>query len=214
MAENVVELPRDTAPMRRDATPSREVSWLDGRTRWSKRLKALKAAYAADLGGDEKLTEMQRSLVQRAATLSVELEAAEAEFAAGGKADADRLASYRQSSSELRRLLDALGAKRPDSSRTPAYTWSASDGDGVMVTSADGRFGSVDVPGRYDLARRIVHAINQGVRDGKPLPPLVALIGVEVGMVTLQPGEMLPDVNEMADAIPANATTEDTTNAD
>lgn len=185
---------------------------IDGRGRWAKRLKALRTAYATDLGGDDALTEMQRSLVQRAATLSVELEAAEAEFAAGGKADAGRLADYRQSSSELRRLLDALGAKRPDSSRTPAYTWSASDGDGVMVTSADGRFGSVDMPGRYDLARRIAHAINQGVRDGKPLPPLVALIGVEVGMVTLQPGEKLPDIHEMADAIPA-ATTEDT-NAD
>lgn len=216
MAENVVELPRDTAPMRRDATPSREVDWLDGRTRWAKRLKVLKAAYAADLGGDEKLSEMQRSLVQRAATLSVELEAAESEFAAGGKADADRLQSYRQSSSELRRLLESLGAKRPDTSRTPAYTWSTSDGDGVIVTAADGyagRFGSVDMPGRYDLARRIAYAINQGVRDGKPLPPLIALIGVEVGMVALQPGQTLPDINEMAADISADAGSEDS-NAD
>lgn len=181
---------------------------IDGRGRWAKRVKALKAEYTRDLGDDNAITAAQRSLVARAAVLTCELEAAEAEFAEGGKADADRLQSYRQSSSELRRLLDALGAKRADSSRTPAYTWSASDG--VMVTGADGyagRFGSVDMPGRYDLARRIAHAINQGVRDGKPLPPLVALIGVEVGMVTLQPGERLPDVNEMADAIPANATT-------
>lgn len=181
---------------------------IDGRGRWAKRVKALKAEYTRDLGDDNAITAAQRSLVARAAVLTCELEAAEAEFAEGGKADADRLQSYRQSSSELRRLLDALGAKRADSSRTPANFPAMSFGEGITL-SAPGPNGEPRVltPNEIEVARRLIFAINQSVENSRPMHPALAAIAVGLGLASLPPGQTLPD-------IATDDTTTEDTNAD
>ncbi|WP_192355526.1 hypothetical protein [Mesorhizobium mediterraneum] len=81
----------------------------DGRSTWVRRLRDLIAAHEEDLGGTESLTQAQRSIVRRAATLSVELERLEASFAMAGLISAQDLDAYQRASNSLRRLLESLG---------------------------------------------------------------------------------------------------------
>ena len=46
---------------------------VDGRSVWVRRLRDLMALHIADLGGDTAISEAERSIVRRAATLTVEL---------------------------------------------------------------------------------------------------------------------------------------------
>lgn len=203
MAEDTIEM----QPEKPLVSAGIRLGDIDGRGRWAKRVKALKAEYSRDLGDDNAITAAQRSLVARAAVLTCELEAAEAEFAEGGKADADRLQSYRQSSSELRRLLDALEAKRADSSRTPANFPAMSFGEGITL-SAPGPNGESRslTPEGIEVARRLLFAITRSVEDGRPMHPSLAVIAIDLGLASPPAGQTL------ADAIPAD-TTEDA-NAD
>jgi len=182
---------------------------IDGRGRWAKRVKALKAEYSRDLGDDNAITAAQRSLVARAAVLTCELEAAEAEFAEGGKADADRLQSYRQSSSELRRLLESLGAKRADSSRTPANFPAMSFGEGITL-SAPGPNGESRslTPEGIEVARRLFFAINQSVENSRPMRPALAVIAIDLGLASLPAGQTLPVIDT------TTTESEDATDAD
>ena len=47
---------------------------VDGRTVWARRMRDLIQAHTADLGGDSEISEAERSLIRRAATLATELE--------------------------------------------------------------------------------------------------------------------------------------------
>jgi hypothetical protein len=106
-AEATEKAPRKPQAKARMSNRSTTVATADGRTIWVRRLRDLIEAHEADLGGN--LTQAQRSIVRRAATLSVELERKEAAFAkAGSIADSD-LDSYQRSSNTLRRLLESLG---------------------------------------------------------------------------------------------------------
>jgi hypothetical protein len=81
----------------------------DGRSTWVRRLRDLIAMHEEDLGGTDQLSQAQRSIIRRAATISVELERLEASFAMAGQISAADLDSYQRASNSLRRLLESLG---------------------------------------------------------------------------------------------------------
>src|ERR1035437_9107192 len=82
---------------------------VDGRSTWVRRLRDLIALHLGDLGGDDAVSEAERSIVRRVATLTVELERMESVFAVAGEADADQLDLYSRTAGNLRRLLESVG---------------------------------------------------------------------------------------------------------
>ena len=93
---------------------------VDGRSLWARRLRDLIELHVADLGGPDAISEAEKSIVRRVATLTVELERLEAEFAQAGGADADGLDLYQRTAGNLRRLLDAIGIRRRPRDVTPS----------------------------------------------------------------------------------------------
>jgi hypothetical protein len=84
----------------------------DGRSLWVRRARDIIATMAADLGGDDRLSAAQMSLVRRCAVLQVELERRELLFAEAGEADDDALDIYARVSKTLRIHLLSLGLQR------------------------------------------------------------------------------------------------------
>ncbi|MER9174606.1 hypothetical protein NKH72_13535 [Mesorhizobium sp. M0955] len=119
--------PRKPQAKARVSNGKATIATADGRTIWVRRLKDLIEAHEADLGGTENLTQAQRSIVRRAATLSVELERLEASFAMAGLISAADLDAYQRASNSLRRLLESLGIKRDvkDAQQVWADVWQA-----------------------------------------------------------------------------------------
>jgi hypothetical protein len=81
----------------------------------ARRFREITAEVECDLGGD--LTEAQRHLVARAATLAIWCEARETELAQGLEFDALQYATV---SNALRRLLADLGLERKSRDVTPS----------------------------------------------------------------------------------------------
>jgi hypothetical protein len=81
----------------------------DGRSPWARRWRDLIELHVADLGGVAALSEAQRSLVKRAATIEIELEQIEGRLSEGKPAD---LSVYATASAHLRRLFETLGIER------------------------------------------------------------------------------------------------------
>ena len=69
-----------TAPTVKGRTRFITLADLDGRTRAARNARDIAAAMTADLGGEQDLTEAQRQLIQRAATLGALIEDFEARF--------------------------------------------------------------------------------------------------------------------------------------
>ena len=92
---------------------------VDGRSLWARRLRDLIENHTADLGGEDRISEAERSIVRRAATLTVELERLEAKFALAGEAAAADLDLYQRTAGNLRRLLEAVGLERRQRDVTP-----------------------------------------------------------------------------------------------
>jgi hypothetical protein len=92
---------------------------VDGRSTWARRLRDLVESHCEDLGGAPTLSEAQRSIVRRAAALTVELESLERRFALAGEATSDDLDLYSRASSTLRRLLESIGLERKARDVTP-----------------------------------------------------------------------------------------------
>jgi hypothetical protein len=90
---------------------------VDGRSLMARRFREITSGVENDLGGD--LTEAQRQLLARAATLSCWCEDRETELAKGEQFDA---AEYATISNALRRLLADLGLKREARDVTPALS--------------------------------------------------------------------------------------------
>lgn len=95
---------------------------VDGRSTWVRRLRDLIGLHMADLGGDDAVSEAERSIIRRAATLTVELERMEAVFAVAGEAQPDQLDLYQRTANSLRRLLESNGLKRRPKDVTPTLT--------------------------------------------------------------------------------------------
>jgi len=85
---------------------------VDQRSTWVRRAKDLIREHISDLGGTSNTSAAERSIIRRAATLTVELERLEAKFAAAGEASADDLDLYQRTAGNLRRLLEAVGLQR------------------------------------------------------------------------------------------------------
>jgi hypothetical protein len=92
---------------------------VDGRSTWVRRLRDLMQLHLSDLGGDAAVSEAERSIIRRCATLTVELERMEAVFAVTGEAQPDQLDLYQRTAGSLRRLLEAVGLERRAKNVTP-----------------------------------------------------------------------------------------------
>lgn len=92
---------------------------VDGRSTWARRLRDVMELHLDDLGGEAMVSEAERSIVRRIATLTVEMERLEAEFANAGGAKAAELDLYQRTSGNLRRLLESIGMKRRPRNVTP-----------------------------------------------------------------------------------------------
>ncbi len=82
---------------------------VDGRSSFARRIRDICVEIASDLGGADRLSEAQRQLIRRAATLSAQCEAAEAQAAGDGEMDLER---YVMAVDRLARVLGRLGLQR------------------------------------------------------------------------------------------------------
>lgn len=95
---------------------------VDGRTMWAKRMRDVAHLHLSDLGGPAEVSEAEKSIIRRIATLTVELERMEERFATDGEADAEALDLYSRTSGNLRRLLEAIGLRRRSRDITPSLS--------------------------------------------------------------------------------------------
>jgi hypothetical protein len=98
------------------------VAGADGRSTWVRRLRDVVSAHTGDLGGVEAMSAAERSIVRRAATLTVELERLETKFAEAGEASATDIDLYQRTANSLRRLLESVGLQRRARDVTPSLT--------------------------------------------------------------------------------------------
>ena len=87
---------------------------IDGRTAPARRFREIVGQLVADIGGDP--SQAQAAVIQRAATLVVWAESAEAEFARTGELD---IQSFTTATNALRRLLADVGLERRMKDATP-----------------------------------------------------------------------------------------------
>jgi hypothetical protein len=88
---------------------SKLLAGIDGRSAWVRRCKDVLSAHLSDIPD---ASAAERSIIRRAAVLTVELERLEAQFAVAGEADPETLDLYGRVSGNLRRLLEAVGLQR------------------------------------------------------------------------------------------------------
>ena len=86
---------------------------IDERGAWCRRLRDLLRAHISDLGGDDNLSEAERSLIRRASMLTLQCEMMERRFAEhDGEASSAQLRDYQRAANSLRRILESLGLQR------------------------------------------------------------------------------------------------------
>jgi hypothetical protein len=95
---------------------------VDGRSTWVRRLRDLIAIHLSDLGGIDNVSEAERSIIRRIATLTVELERMESGFANAGEATPAQLDLYQRTANSLRRLLESVGIERRAKNITPTLS--------------------------------------------------------------------------------------------
>jgi hypothetical protein len=88
-----------------------------GTSPWARRWRDLVELHANDLGGSDTLSQAQLSLCRRAATIEIELEAAEGRLSMGEPIDLDL---FTRATGHLRRLLETLGIERRPRDVTPS----------------------------------------------------------------------------------------------
>ena len=86
---------------------------VDHRSAWMRRLRDLIDAHTSDLSGDDNISSGERSLIRRAAMLTLQLEMMETRWAANdGEASEKQLHTYQTATNSLRRTLESLGLQR------------------------------------------------------------------------------------------------------
>jgi hypothetical protein len=75
-------------------------------------MRDLISLHISDLGGEDAASQAEKSIIRRAATLTVALEQLETRFAEAGEALPDELDLYQRAAGNLRRLLESLGLER------------------------------------------------------------------------------------------------------
>jgi hypothetical protein len=92
---------------------------VDGRSAWARRLRDLIELHVADLGGADNISEAEKAIVRRAATLICELERMEVEFAVAEGSSESALEVYQRAANSMRRLLESVGLQRRSRDVTP-----------------------------------------------------------------------------------------------
>ena len=95
-------------------------SWLDGgdkRGPVARRFRDLVALVTSDLGGPTELSEAQRQIIRRIASLAVWCESQEARMADG---DEVNINEFQRASNSLRRLCESIGLQRRAKDVTPS----------------------------------------------------------------------------------------------
>jgi hypothetical protein len=87
-----------------------------GNTAWARRFADVLAEIISDLGGSDRLSEGQRQLARRCATIAIACERMEGEAAAGEKIDLD---AFGQLTDRLGRAFQRLGLRRTARDVTP-----------------------------------------------------------------------------------------------
>lgn len=111
-ASSATVLPMKPTHRSRVTNGSAVLPGVDGRSVWMRRLRDLIDLHLSDLGGEDAVSAAERSIVRRAATLTVELERMESAFATAGEASPQALDLYQRTAGNLRRLLESLGLQR------------------------------------------------------------------------------------------------------
>jgi hypothetical protein len=101
---------------------SQVVARVDGRSTWARRMRDLIALHLADLAGEDAVSEAEKSIIRRAAALTVELERMESVFAVAGEALPEQLDLYQRTANSLRRLLEAVGLERRAKTIVPSLS--------------------------------------------------------------------------------------------
>lgn len=173
--ESTQKAPRKPTARSRVTNGSSLGEGIDGRTVWARRLRDVLEDYTDDLMlPRDQIPNSVKSMIRRAAVLTVELERAEAGFAENGKADASALNEYQRVANSLRRLLESLNIKGDGpSSRSGNETFMRRIQSGF--TQADWRLGDHKTADRM-RARAVAWVIHMSERNGTPLdPPLAAI---------------------------------------
>jgi len=92
---------------------------IDGRSAWIRRAKDVIRAHLVDLGGEDNASAAERSIIRRAAVLTVELERLETKFALAQEASPEELDLYSRVAANMRRLLESVGISRRPRDITP-----------------------------------------------------------------------------------------------
>lgn len=185
-----------TKPQGRSRVTNGSLGAMDGRSKWARRFRDVIAALSDDLGGADDLPEMKRSLVRRAAALTVELERAEEGFAKAGEADPDALKDYQVTVGQLRRTLETLGLHKHSHSIPPEVERRMEGGRMVrQFTESMSREDRGIAYGRDEkhLARAIAYMITKAVRDGTELPALIAKIAEDIRAAQIIDAEPVAD---------------------
>ena len=92
----------------------------DGTGAWARRMRDVIALHVSDLGGWDNVTEAEKSILRRVATLTCELERLEAKFSSSDHAPRDGdLQTYQRLTNTMRRALEAVGIHRRPRDVTP-----------------------------------------------------------------------------------------------
>jgi hypothetical protein len=81
----------------------------DGNSAWSRRYRDLVTGHMNDLGGEDLLSESEKSLIRRASAIECELEQMEGQLS---RREAVNLDAFTRAASHLRRILETLGLQR------------------------------------------------------------------------------------------------------
>jgi hypothetical protein len=93
---------------------------VDGRSTWMRRLRDVISLHLADMGGEDGISEAEKSIIRRVATLTVELERLELVFALADGAKPEQIDLYQRTANSLRRMLEAVGLQRRSRDVTPS----------------------------------------------------------------------------------------------
>jgi hypothetical protein len=122
-----------------------------GDTKWARRFRDVLAEIVSDLGGADQLSEGQRQLARRAATISLECERLEARAVTGEAID---LEVYGQLTDRLGRTFGRLGLKRVATDVTPTLAeYLAERYPTGRSREASGDFGDREAGGEETCAR-------------------------------------------------------------
>ena len=109
MLESQANAARSTRLRSRVTNGSKLVAGLDGRSAEARRYRDLIISYWDDLGGVDRITEAQRTLIGQAATLQIQSERVQAAVLRGEQVNLEQLTRLANAST---RILSRLGLKR------------------------------------------------------------------------------------------------------